>query len=177
MDMTKKTSRFTHEAPLPDLQLFLAERLWVPCLGFKAWNGSGAPCRAAGEYTEEQKQKCPCQGSGQVWPLRVDCGHCCVDGSNIMDNGLPAPCHICYTTGWVANRDVDALMEAVRQKGWLMRHAQEPEGDMLWVVDAKAREDVGEQVSALEGVRGTRALTLAVCRAVEAQHPDAGGSG
>ncbi len=45
--------------------------------------------------------------------VREVCLHCCVDGSNIMDNGLPAPCHVCHGLGYTPATDGWVWWEAL----------------------------------------------------------------
>jgi hypothetical protein len=71
----------------------------------------------------------------------------------------------CQGWGWTVNKDRDALEKAVLEKGWLMRQAQEPEGDAVWIVDSK-RHDVGQMVSMFTGLRGGDAEIVAVARAL-----------
>ena len=65
-------------------------------------------------------QICGCHGTGKVPllpKLRQPCEHCCINGSNLMDNGLPAPCTICRGRGWVlSDSDTCILDDALEER-------------------------------------------------------------
>ncbi len=133
----------------------------VPCEGFKAWNGSDAPCRATGDYNRVQKDECPCQGSGLRYPLRLPCPKCAarVGGE---DMGWEK-CHQCNNAKNVFNPDPDALWDAVRANGGTLRAWID--GDQF-VSECRLGSPMNEPRVAKAGT-SSEAIQTAVARALE----------
>ena len=143
----------TATTPLRELQVYVAEHLWIPC-----------DCNDGIRLTENNKQFfCPqcgkgiAVGSGQVWPMRKPC------------TASPYP-NACKRRGWIPVTDRNQLEEAVRAKGWNYSHGDAYSGDWAYIEDGShnQRASIIGEVKGAEQLRGDAAVWLAAARAIQA---------
>ena len=150
----------------------LAERLWVPCDYVEIIHGFEAIC-INGKVSFDGQGHIPhiqCGGTGKVYSLQEPC-YIRVMTPRDAKYGFgekvhPSGCSRCGSRGWTSNTNYDALLAAVRAKGWslFVTTCPEWEGDRIAVLDGK---NTLSDVFTFDKLRGTEAILTALVQALD----------
>ena len=167
-------SKIKTEISQEEIQAELAERFEVPCQCVTP-SGRCSICMGSTQKHSDHCRAPDCRGSGVRYPFRRPCPgllkfgeyHCYVDFPNREDD-YPCPCS--GKLGYVFNPDPDVLWEAVRAKGWSMRHEchVHSTGDYVFIF-LPGDYDPVSMVNAEDGLRGQAALQTALWKTLPDQ--------